>query len=398
LQEVTDNLRSWASIVDEQTLEQARRTSRLPILGGPVCLMPDAHWGMGSTVGSVIPTENAIIPSAVGVDIGCGMVAVKTRLVAADLPDSLDLYLPQATRDVPAGVGQGHKEATKAWVDWVRTHPAPTKFSDKQWNRASTQFGSLGSGNHFYEVCLDEDDKVWLVLHSGSRGIGNELAQVHINQAKRLMQDAHAALEDPDLAYLAQGTPEFEAYIADMTWCQDYAFASRLAMVDAALRGFLRHVGWNGDQRPAADGVINCHHNYTVQEIHGGKTLWITRKGAISARSGELGVIPGSMGAQSYIVSGLGNPDSYMSCSHGAGRLMSRGQARRTITGADLTEAMGDRAWQRDDADSLVDEAPGAYKPIDQIMEDQQDLVRIEHALRQVFNYKGVDGGRRRRH
>lgn len=395
---LNDRLYSWASILDDRAREQAERTSRLcdakgnPIIAGHVALMPDAHWGLGSTVGSVIPTAGHIIPSAVGVDIGCGMIACLTSLTSLQLPDSLDSYLPQAERDVPAGLGRGHDTPTGGAIRWLADNPPPTSFSERQHERALSQFGSLGSGNHFYEVCLDEDDRVWLVLHSGSRGIGNELATMHIAQAKSLMAEAGAVLEDPDLAYLTQGTPEFNAYVADMLWAQRYAFANREAMMKAALRGFFKFVG-------AGEAVesVNCHHNYTALERHGDRELWITRKGAISARQGEHGVIPGSMGARSYIVEGKGDPTSYYSCSHGAGRLMSRNEAARTISPEALREAMQGRAWQKQDAAYLVDESPQAYKPIDQIMEDQKDLVRAIHELRQVFNYKGVERTRRAR-
>jgi RNA-splicing ligase RtcB len=398
MEKINERLYSWASILDERARGQAERAARLtgpdgePLIAGHVALMPDAHWGLGATVGSVIPTESAIIPAAVGVDIGCGMVATQTTLTAADLPDSLDGYLAQATRDVPAGVGQGHDKPTPAAVRWFLDNPPPSPLSEQEANRALGQFGSLGSGNHFYEVCLDEADQAWLVLHSGSRGIGNQLAQRHIDRARNVIEEAGIALEDRDLAYLLQGTPEFEAYVADMRWSQDYAFANRRAMVNAALRGFFGFVG-------AGDVVqtINCHHNFTEREVHGGRELWVTRKGAISARAGQLGIIPGSMGARSYIVEGLGNALSWESCSHGAGRLMSRGQAVRSISADSLREAMAGKAWQERDAEYLVDESPMAYKPIDQVMDDQKDLVHVVHELRQVFNYKGVERSKRSR-
>jgi len=363
------------------------RTARLLIVEGHVALMPDAHWGLGSTVGSVIPTKEAIIPAAVGVDIGCGMIAVETALGAEHLPDSFEGYRDQAARDIPAGVGQGHGEITEQYADWLIAHPAPTVFSEKQSMRAGSQLGSLGSGNHFFEVCLDEDDRVWLVLHSGSRGIGNELAQIHIGKARRLFEDSGAVIEDKDLAWLAQGTPEFDAYIADMLWAQSYAHENRQQMMNAALRGFFHFVGF-GEIRE----TINCHHNYTNFE----DGLWITRKGAISAREGEMGVIPGSMGTCSYIVRGKGNPLSHFSSSHGAGRVMSRGQARREIKLDDFRAVMGHTAWQDSDAQYLVDEAPQAYKDIDQVMADQTDLTEAVHELRQVFNYKGVERNSKR--
>lgn len=390
-EKIGEKLVSWASIVDEATVAQAEKASRMPFVAGHVALMPDAHVGIGSTVGSVIPTEGAIMPAAVGVDLGCGMIAVRTDLTASDLPDSMDPYLPQASRDIPAGVGQGHGEPTAAAWSWSTENPPASELSERQWKTALTQFGSLGSGNHFYEVCLDETDAVWLVLHSGSRGIGNQLASMHIDKAKKLAKARFLQLEDPDLAYFEQGSPEFEAYIKDMLWAQGYAKANRDAMMDAALRGFFRYVGHGAEMER-----INCHHNFTALEHHYGRDLWITRKGAIKASSGDMGVIPGSMGTRSYIVAGLGNSASYESCAHGAGRAMSRGQARREITPAMFSDRMHGIAWQASDAAELVDEAPQAYKDIDVVMEDQRDLVEVVHTLKQVFNYKGVERGRRR--
>ncbi|MEU8249580.1 RtcB family protein [Nonomuraea sp. NPDC048916] len=377
------NLLSWASEIDEGAITQAARTARLPFVSGHVALMPDAHVGIGATVGSVIPTEGAIIPAAVGVDIGCGMVATETTLTAADLPDDLGPLMPLVERRIPAGVGKGHDDPAldRALSDLGRPH---TSLTPQQEKKVSTQFGTLGSGNHFVEVCLDERDRVWTVLHSGSRGIGNQLAVKHIADAKRLMRRQAVGLEDPDLAYLVQNTPEFTAYIEDMLWAQRYAMASR-ARMDRVLSNALFRVAGQG----ARVRTINCHHNFTQQEIHGGKELWITRKGAIKADTGDEGVIPGSMGTRSYIVRGRGNPDSYNSCSHGAGRRMSRSRAKRQLSAASLTEAMRGRTWNSGRAAALVDEHPDAYKPIDQVMADQQDLVEVRHTLSQVFNYKG---------
>ena len=248
--------------------------------------------------------------------------------------------------------------------------------------------------NHFYEICLDELDRVWIVLHSGSRGIGNELAQIHIEKAKSLMDELGVVLEDKDLAYFTQERPEFQAYIADMLWAQEYALANRQEMADLAISGLFH---WLDVAEHKIIQTINCHHNYTTQEQHFGQTLWITRKGAIRADKNSLGVIPGSMGAASYIVQGKGNPDSYQSSSHGAGRLMSRGEARRSIDLEVFKGQMADKTWQEGDAASLVDEAPEAYKPIDVIMEDQKDLVTIIHTLHQVFNFKGVEAARGRK-
>ncbi|GLX96929.1 RtcB family protein [Herbidospora sp. NBRC 101105] len=381
--EVAHNLLSWASEIDAGTIEQAARTARLRFVSGHVALMPDAHIGIGATVGSVIPTEGAIIPAAVGVDIGCGMIATETDLTAADLPESLDALMPLVERRIPAGVGRGHDDRAIDRALEAIGRPY-TELTAKQDKTVATQFGTLGSGNHFVEVCLDERDHVWTVLHSGSRGIGNQLATRHIAGAKKAMKQAAIGLEDPDLAYFVQGTPEFTAYIDDMLWSQAYAMASR-ARMDAVLSNALFSVVGKGRRVR----TINCHHNFTQKETHHGKSLWITRKGAIKADTGDEGVIPGSMGTRSYIVRGKGNADSYNSCSHGAGRRMSRGQAKRTLTASSLKKAMEGRTWNADRASALVDEHPEAYKPIDQVMADQTDLVTVQHTLRQVFNYKG---------
>lgn len=382
---ITDTLQSWAGDADPGTLEQARKTARLPIIAGHVALMPDAHVGIGATVGSVIPTRDAVIPSAVGVDIGCGMVAAELDVTAEHLPDDLGPLLRRIEARVPAGVGQGHDTAAHKADRWMAEHRPHTRLSQGQAKRALTQFGTLGSGNHFVEVCLDERDHVWVVLHSGSRGIGNQLAQAHIETAKRLRHQLPHHLEDPDLAWLVQGTEEFDAYIGDMLWAQDYAAANREQMVTVVLREVLTAIGFGRQV-----GRVNCHHNFTQREVHGGEELWITRKGAIKADVGDLGVIPGSMGTRSYIVAGLGSTLSYTSCSHGAGRRLSRTAARKRYSAADLAEAMGDRTWLADRAGQLVDEIPGAYKDIDQVMADQSDLVEVRHTLRQVLNYKGT--------
>ena len=702
--QLAPKLLSWASDLDPGAAAQAARTARLPFVEGHVALMPDAHVGIGATVGSVIPTRDAIIPAAVGVDIGCGMVAVETDLTAADLPDRLDALMPLVARRVPAGVGKGHEHAVSPGRYEAIGRPA-TGLSPKQETVAATQFGTLGSGNHFVEVCLDERERVWTVLHSGSRGIGNQLAQKHIAKAKGEMKRLGQALEDPDLAYFVQGTPEFEHYVTDMLWAQRYAMASRAVMSERvvqslfevagkgrALRtincfagetkvvtavgvmpikdlaggihellttggawvkapvesfgrqplmavhlsrngvrktiyatpehrwflgthsgGGMRYWGkrpeealtrdlrpgdrlaWSFAQRPdgravdpagaargfvfgdgtaygarslanfcgekdavlrplfdglgnaprtyedvvrvtglprewktqvpdpgdpvnmiygwlagyfAADGDVgttgrptlasasrdtlqrvrtlcdvvgigtygirsrervgygsvattlyllglmrgdleedfflipshrdrfargrhaverrgwtvvaveetdrveevfcavvpgthaftledhiltsNCHHNFTQRETHDGRELWVTRKGAIKAATGDEGVIPGSMGTRSYVVSGLGNTASYHSCSHGAGRRLSRGQAKKQLTVESLKEAMAGKSWLDRDARALLDEHPAAYKDIEQVMADQRDLVRIEHTLSQVFNYKGL--------
>ena len=381
---ITDKLIAWGSDIEPGTINQATKASRLPIVHGHVALMPDAHVGLGATVGSVIPTKEAIIPSAVGVDIGCGMIAVETDLGADDLPETLDPLLPKLERAVPAGVGKGRLYPSTRGATWLRKHKPHTTLDQRLGRKALDQLGSLGSGNHFLEVCLDERDTVWLVLHSGSRGVGNILATQHIKKAKADMKRALTSLEDPDLAWFVQGTPEFEAYVTDMLWAQDYALENREVMVDRALKELFATVGSGRELRR-----INCHHNFAQQETHGGETVWVTRKGAIKADVGDLGVIPGSMGTRSYIVKGLGNPASFTSCSHGAGRRLSRSAAKRQFNASDLAEQMQGKTWLVDKADKLIDEIPSAYKDIDQVMADQTDLVEVQRTLRQILNYKG---------
>lgn len=387
---------AWgAENIQDEALEQAAATSRLPFVEGHLALMPDAHWGKGACIGSVIPTHGAIVPSAVGVDIGCGMIAVETTLRSADLGDNLDNLMVMVGVGIPAGMGKGkgqHEHAGIGWDRFRKEYGLPDGLDlvggDDMLDRAARQFGSLGSGNHFVEVCLDENDIVWGVIHSGSRGIGHALASMHIDKAKRLAAQWFIPLEDPDLAYLVQGTPEFEAYLRDLRWSQGYAQYQREAMMNALVDALSRV-----SQRTHAQVEsrrINCHHNYTTMEQHHGKNLWITRKGAISARVSQSGVIPGSMGTSTYIVRGLGDPASYTSSAHGAGRAMGRKVAKKTLTPASLVAAMGDRTWNVDQAEALVDESPAAYKQIDKVMASQSDLVAIEHTLRQVLNYKGT--------
>ncbi|MDQ3944367.1 MAG: RtcB family protein [Actinomycetota bacterium] len=382
---VNPKLLSWASDVDPGTNRQAEKTARLPIVEGHVALMPDAHVGIGATVGSVIPTKGAVIPAAVGVDIGCGMIAAELDVTAAQLPDSLQPLLSRIERAVPAGVGRGHGSPTAPAESWLAAHRPATDLSADQAKRAAQQFGSLGAGNHFFEFCLDERDRAWVVLHSGSRGIGNQLATAHIGRARAGAKKAMLSLEDPDLAWFTQGTPEFAAYIADMLWAQDYARANRNQMMDAALTEVFSFFGFG-----AETSRINTHHNFTELENHDGRELWITRKGAIRAGAGELGIIPGSMGTRTYIVAGKGNAASWHSCSHGAGRRHSRTQAKKLWTAADLTAQMKGKVWLADRAKALVDEIPSAYKDIDQVMADQADLVEVRHTLHQVLNYKGT--------
>ena len=386
---------SWASVLDEAARGQALATAGIAVVDGHVALMPDAHLGMGCTVGSVIPTREAIIPSAVGVDIGCGVLATRTSLTADDLPDTHEPLLDRWAATIPAGLGYWHADADPAWQTFVARHGLPDSVRDdaRLRDKAPRQFGTLGSGNHFLELCTDERDTVWLMLHSGSRGPGNTLALRHIEAAKGAMRRAAVDLPDPELAYVAQGTPEFDAYIADLTWAQAYAFGNRERMMRVALDELAAAAGRHTD---LAVTTINNHHNYARREHHDGRDLWITRKGAISARPGELGVIPGSMGTGSFVVRGLGNPAAYMSAAHGAGRAMSRRQARRTFTVEDIEAAMEGRTWLRRAAAALIDEIPGAYKDLDTVMADQTDLVEVVHHLDTVVNYKGVEKGSRR--
>ena len=387
--QINANLTSWASELDDNALEQALRTSRLPILAGPVCLMADAHFGLGATVGSVVATKNAVLPSAVGVDIGCGMVAAETNLRAEELPDDLTKLHGLLRDRIPAGVGKGHARSVGTRTATLETLGRPpgtgSQLTERQIETIVSQFGSLGSGNHFVEVCLDERDRVWIVLHSGSRGIGNQLATAHIKTARLVAQEEGQVLEDRDLAWLAEGRPEFDAYVADMLWAQRYAWGNREQMMDAALAALRVAVPHAFETER-----INCHHNYATKETHRGREVWITRKGAIRAGRSDMGVIPGSMGASSFIVRGKGSEESYQSSSHGAGRRLGRKAAFRQLSTESLRSAMAGRAWDDTLADQLVDEHPDAYNPIAQVMADQADLVEVVHELHQVVNLKGT--------
>jgi tRNA-splicing ligase RtcB len=387
-QRISERLISWASDLEPETLAQAERTAGLPFIAGHVSLMPDAHLGMGATVGSVIPTEGAIVPAAVGVDIGCGMIAVETPLRAADLPDDLGRLLRRIERSVPAGVGEGHDVRGRdepPGAAWLRADPNERVASGGMERRAIEQFGSLGSGNHFVEVCLDEEETVWAVLHSGSRGVGNRLAMHHIDAAKRGMGSGLSDLPDKDLAHLSEGTPEFDDYVTDLLWAQRYARANREQMMDAVLAALRAVTRPFGEVRR-----VNCHHNYSAREEHHGREIWVTRKGAIRAREGDAGVVPGSMGTPTFIVRGLGNPLSYHSAAHGAGRRMSRTQAKKRFTPRQLADAMEGKTWLAGKARALLDEIPGSYKDIEAVMADQADLVGVERRLTQVLNYKGT--------
>jgi tRNA-splicing ligase RtcB len=391
---LNDKVLSWAVDLDEPTRAQVEKLSRLWTLAGPVALMPDAHLGKGATIGSVIATTDVIIPSAVGVDVGCGVAGIETDLKADDLPDDLTPLRERIGTVIPAGLGKwfqkvdqsGHRwKQQEASLRWMKQHETRRVAENGLTEKGAIQLGTLGSGNHFFEVCLDERDVVWLLLHSGSRGIGNTLATIHIKKAQELAKDLHIPLEDVDLAYFTTKMPEFSEYMEDLLFAQEYALENRNAMLNAALIELFAFVAHG-----RVVNIINNHHNYTAREHHFGRDMWITRKGAIRAREGDKGVIPGSMGAKSYIVVGKGNPSSYMSCAHGAGRRMSRNQARKTISTDVLFRQMAGRVWLDRNARDLLDEAPDAYKDIKEVMEAQSDLVKPIHELRQILNYKGV--------
>ncbi len=388
-------VRIWTEDIEPSALQQLRNLARLPFIHEHgVAAMPDVHFGIGATVGSVIATDEAIVPATVGVDIGCGMIAVRLEGVTSNhLPTSLAKIRSDIERAVPTGFesnapAQQNEKAAKAMYkdfQWLEAkHP---KVFARRKEPASkvigAQFGSLGGGNHFIELCTDEVGGVWVMLHSGSRGIGNAIGTYFIALAREEIQKAGASLPDRDLAYFREGTKHFEDYVRAVDWAQDYAKANRDEMMTRVLAVLRRHLPAFNPKFEA----INCHHNYVQREKHFGKSVWVTRKGAISAREGEYGIIPGSMGKRSYIVRGLGNPDSYHSCSHGAGRKMGRKEARRRFSVADLQAQTQGVECRKDDA--VLDEIPGAYKDIDEVMANQSDLVEPVHTLKQVLCVKG---------
>jgi len=389
-EEIAPNVLSWASELDELTRHQAETTARLPILAGHLALMPDAHLGKGATIGSVIPTESAVIPSAVGVDIGCGMAARRLDLTQDGLSDGLDGWISTMEATVPAGLGRWHGEPPDDARAWFAENAPPPTLDNP--GRAAAQLGTLGSGNHFIELATDESGRIWILLHSGSRGGGNRLATMHTKTARKLHEGLGTRLEDPELAWLQDGTPEFDAYIRDLRWSQAFARENRRLMLESTHRALETVLG----REVSTADEVNCHHNFTERERHAGREVWVTRKGAIRARVGDRGLIPGAMGQRSYVVRGLGNPASYQSCAHGAGRRMSRRQARKQLSVESFAEAMGAATWQHASAQALLDEHPSAYKPIDVVMRDQADLVEIEHELHGIANYKGVESQRRR--
>ena len=370
-----------------------RNVSRLPCLYKHVALMPDAHLGIGSMVGSVIATRDAVIPATVGVDIGCGMMAVKTPFKSAILDGKLAEFRHEIERAIPAGFNEYRDpvEESNEWAGWAEFRELHPKVQDRK-SKAMRQLGTLGGGNHFIEVCLDTEDNVWLMLHSGSRNIGNEVATRHIATAKGL-HDLNT-LPDPALAYFVQGTEEFRAYWHDLDWAQRYAMKNREIMMKRLIKSFNRMFGASIDLETAVANrksqieiVVNCHHNYVAVEDHFGDKVYVTRKGAINAEGGRYGIIPGSMGAKSFIIRGLGNPDSFNSCSHGAGRRMSRTAAKKAFTQRDLERQTAGVECRKDRG--VVDEIPGAYKDIGEVMRAQDDLVEVVAELKQVICVKG---------
>jgi len=383
--------------VEDRARQQLQNIASLPFVHKWVAAMPDVHLGKGATVGSVIPTDGAIIPAAVGVDIGCGMMAVQTSLKAEHLPDDLSALRSAIEAAVPHGrTHRGGRGDRGAWGDvpdvvgdvWseglrerfdelVDKHPKLRKCNHV------VHLGTLGTGNHFIEVCLDEADRVWIMLHSGSRGVGNRIGQHFISLAKRDMRRWFVNLPDADLAYLPEGTEHFRDYVVAVGWAQEYAMHNRALMMRATLQAATEVLG----EFHTGETAVNCHHNYVTKERHYGRRVWVTRKGAVRAGKGELGIIPGSMGTSSYIVRGKGNPESFCSCSHGAGRAMSRTAARKRFTVDDHAAATEGIECRKDEG--VIDETPAAYKDIDAVMAAQADLVDIVHRLRQVVVVKG---------
>ncbi|NET10822.1 MAG: RtcB family protein [Merismopedia sp. SIO2A8] len=378
---------SWAHHeLGSKELQMAKNVASLPFVFKHVALMPDVHLGKGALVGSVVATKDALVPAAVGVDIGCGMCAIQTPFTATQLEGKLKAIRNDIEAAIPVGFN-ANKEVEKTvynwqgWTQFKHLHKGVQRLEVK----ALKQMGSLGGGNHFIEVCLDESEQVWLMLHSGSRNIGNMLAKNHIKTAKDLTKLAEQKVPDPDLSYFVAGTTEFSAYWHDLQWAQDYAQYNRDVMMKRFKRIVEKHVTGGRSVRPLLS--VNCHHNYAEKEVHFDESVYVTRKGAVRAQTDDYGIIPGSMGAKSYIVKGKGNHDSYCSCAHGAGRSMSRTKAKRMFTVDDLVKQTEGIECRKDPG--VLDEIPAAYKPIEQVMDNQSDLVEIVATLKQVVCVKG---------
>ena len=388
---INPNALSWApqEQIEDAALTQIQRLSGLPFIFKHLAIMPDCHFGLGATVGSCIPTQGAIIPAAVGVDIGCGMIAAKTSLTSADMPADLSDIRKAIEHQIPLSAGRYNasvKKTAKPRIEQLECRAEELgrlAFYDKTGRNWRKQLGSLGSGNHFIEIVLDEDDSVWAFLHSGSRGVGNRLATHHIKVAKDIMKREGVELPDADLAYLSEGTPEFDDYITDLEWAQEFALLNREEMMERIIRLMQYRCGDFEVVRR-----IQCHHNFTQRENHFGADILVSRKGAIEAREGQLGLIPGSMGTRSYVVRGKGNPQAFNTAPHGAGRRMSRRKAREAFTMDDFDRLMVGIEVNRSEA--FIDELPGAYKDIDLVMEQSADLVEILHTFRQIVNVKGA--------
>ena len=382
--------------VEEAAIKQLRNVASLPVIHKWLAVMPDVHWGNGATVGSVIPTLGAVIPAAVGVDLGCGMMAWQTSFKAHQLPDNLASLRSRIEAAVPHGrtVGKGQRDKG-SWGEipksversWQQLEPAFKIICDKHPAIAKSNnvshLGTLGTGNHFIELCLDESDNVWIMLHSGSRGVGNRIGSYFIEKAKEDMREHINNLPDKELAYMKEGSQYFDGYIEAVSWAQEFALVNRRYMMSEVISTLFDEMGPFSVHKEA----VNCHHNYISKERHYGEDVFVTRKGAVSAALGELGIIPGSMGAKSYIVRGKGNPESFCSCSHGAGRAMSRNEAKRRFTVEDHANATKGVECRKDE--DVVDETPMAYKDIDLVMAAQSDLVEVVHTLKQVLCVKG---------
>jgi tRNA-splicing ligase RtcB (3'-phosphate/5'-hydroxy nucleic acid ligase) len=377
----------WTRDLEESARKQLVQTGALPFVFRHVAAMADTHWGMGATVGSVMATQGAICPAAVGVDIGCGMAAVKTRLDASALDGKLSVLRHAIERSIPVGFHQ-RREPHPAAVEFLtrsRAEAMPSVATESERTKAALQCGTLGGGNHFIEVCADQDDsRVWVMLHSGSRNIGKVTAERHIGKAKDWTRKAGVELPNPDLAYVSEGSAAFDSYVADLTWCQDFALRNRQVMLADVLKDLRRVVG---TEDLGLEPEIHCHHNYVAWERHFGRDVMVTRKGAIRARRGDLGILPGSMGTESFIVRGLGNPEAFESAPHGAGRRMSRGNARRTFTKEDLAAQTAGVECRKDAG--VIDEIPGAYKPIWEVIQNSSDLVEVVARIKQVVCVKG---------